>query len=426
MHVAIAPFTSPFVDLFSSVAHCLTANGHQVTFLNPDLYVRFCLQKQSHRCEWYGRIAKPEPFYTDKSPLVRYVQGLYEVADVRKVVHLKNRQYTKAKKQLALLNPDVVLFWNGQEAPELDACRQLSIPVFCLENGYFPNTLQMHRDGVNCMADIAGLSTNDFLRYRYDTENGLQAGFSLVSVQHSVLRRRLFRFFDENYFLFIKEAYQKGKREQAARRRFAQFAFTEVAVDEKKPFIFFPLQVNSDTQIVLNSPYTSMYHALEVVLPQLKASGMTIILKEHPQETELVDYSRFVDNRQVFLYQKCNLEALIDAASLVVTVNSSVGLQAIERYKKVILLGQSLYAHAPLAYTLDTPLHEIVADPISVDAVDSYCAHFRDHIFIQGSWRQCSATTVAAIARRVLNGLSVPTTQHAYERKTKGFVSELR
>ncbi|MBK8805467.1 MAG: hypothetical protein IPO21_01975 [Bacteroidales bacterium] len=300
---------------------------------------------------------------------------------------------------------DKIVFWNGSGAVEKDICEELGIKACFIENGYFPNTLQVNSNGVNCDVEFAQLSLIDFLQFTFkETQHKQKSDFVIQDVPLHTVKRFLYRLFDDQYNFLTIESLMHNIRMGKAKKRFASLPVDELDIDSLKKYIFFPLQVNSDTQIVLNSRYTSMYDVLEIILPKLLETGYNIILKEHPAEMEKVDYSSFVDNKRVFLTKKFDIDALIKHAEFVVCVNSSVGLQALAAARKTLILGKSMYDSCPGAIVYDevkSVLEQI--DAVSIDEVslEKYISHFKEKIFIKGNWRQPTIEFLHGISCRI-------------------------
>lgn len=137
-------------------------------------------------------------------------------------------------------------------------------------------------------------------------------------------------------------------------------------------FLFCPLQVPEDSQLTVYGGWIGsvektieVLHAASRALPE----GWHLRLKEHPSAKEshaerlaaLADDRFRVDNRT-------DTFAQVDHAQAVITVNSSVGLQAFLFDKPVIVLGQAFYALPGLAEQagdLDR-LKRLLADPAAL------------------------------------------------------------
>ena len=138
---------------------------------------------------------------------------------------------------------------------------------------------------------------------------------------------------------------------QAVRMFFAKLANTisrrglqEPELPEK--FIFLPLQVHDDVQVLVHSPLVwDMRELVKVCLGALPP-GYSLVVKEHPAEVGRYSFSTDAEISQaekLILLPKANVYALIRKAEAVVTLNSTVGVEALTFYKPVVTLGNALY-----------------------------------------------------------------------------------
>ncbi|WP_320168292.1 polysialyltransferase family glycosyltransferase [Mangrovibacterium marinum] len=407
MRIAIAPFASTFVDFFINIAEYLRLQGNEVYFINPDRYINHLLCKNGFQTLTYPPASGSTPYYNEKSSLIRYCSRLYGISP-NKLIEQKNKLYNQANDFFGKTKFDRVLIWNGENNAETDVCKQLNIPCFFFENGYFPNTLQTNLNGVNCHANYAQMSLGSFMRYKFPTAQLPNIPMQIKSIKQSTLYRYLFRIMDPSFSYMAINIIKSNYRRAKAERKFKQAQPDKLDIDAIGKFIFFPLQVNSDTQIILNSPYASMYEVLELILPKLLKTGYKIIIKEHPFETEPVDYSKFIDNKKTFLLKKFPIEQLIDKAEFTINVNSSVGLQVIARNGTIFTLGNCLYHHAPRAVAINKETSEIKLSEIpKANTADSenYIKHLQEDLFITGSWRNPTKESIHAICCRILADL---------------------
>jgi capsular polysaccharide export protein len=115
------------------------------------------------------------------------------------------------------------------------------------------------------------------------------------------------------------------------------------------PFLFCPLQVPDDSQVTLFAGWTGgikgFLSALETAAEQLPA-GWHLRLKEHPSaKTSLAPMiAPMIAAGRVILDNANDSFAQITAARGVVTLNSSMGLQAFFHDKPVVTLGRAFWA----------------------------------------------------------------------------------
>lgn len=122
----------------------------------------------------------------------------------------------------------------------------------------------------------------------------------------------------------------------------------------KAPYFLLPLQLDSDYQIRLHSPFSAMTEVVDFVARSFAAhapANAKLVVKLHPLDNGLVNRRRAchvsaqragLGDRLVYLDGGDGGE-LIDGAAGVVVVNSTMGTMAIERGRPTIALGQAIY-----------------------------------------------------------------------------------
>ncbi|WP_431688289.1 hypothetical protein [Hahella sp. NBU794] len=109
-------------------------------------------------------------------------------------------------------------------------------------------------------------------------------------------------------------------------------------------YVFIPLQVSDDTQLLLNSDFTNA-EALIYANKEAIKRGLPLIVKIHPaekSEKEIDKITAIAKDNNISI-SNSSASRLVSHASLIITINSSVGLDAIIRKKEVIFLGKTLY-----------------------------------------------------------------------------------
>lgn len=106
--------------------------------------------------------------------------------------------------------------------------------------------------------------------------------------------------------------------------------------------VFVPMQVQHDTNILLYSKYRSMREFFLEVYNELNNDNRVFIVRPHPEEQQQypLNIPRF-DNVIVDAHDL--LDNQIEKADIVVTINSTVGLQALIKGKSVIANGDGIF-----------------------------------------------------------------------------------
>lgn len=159
------------------------------------------------------------------------------------------------------------------------------------------------------------------------------------------------------------------------------------------PYAFIPLQLEDDLNTQLYSQFKTPEAFLRHVLPQILASGLNVVIKGHPgamgrtfnliAETKALNYARSLGDRITILpksitpFQSIHI---ISQAAAIVTINSSVGFEALLLGKKTFLYGAATYdigGHMDATNT-DFSTNEISkADHAHLDKLTSFlCNHY--------------------------------------------------
>jgi len=140
-------------------------------------------------------------------------------------------------------------------------------------------------------------------------------------------------------------------------------ATTQTLISEcdQHPYYLFPLQLDSDAQIVHHSPYPDMASAMHHVVESFARAAPArtrLIVKRHPLDPGLIHYRQQLRQaahalgiaERVFFLESGQLDPLIKASQGIVTVNSTVGNSALNHRRPVIALGTALYALPGLTF----------------------------------------------------------------------------
>jgi capsular polysaccharide export protein len=127
------------------------------------------------------------------------------------------------------------------------------------------------------------------------------------------------------------------------------------------PLFLFPLQLDSDYQVRVHSPFRAMHLAIEHVLTSFARnapSAARLIVKLHPLDSGLVDWAAITSYLavelgiadRIVILDGGDLGRLLARKPAVVTVNSSIGTLALGQGLPVIALGKAVYDIAGLTF----------------------------------------------------------------------------
>ncbi|WP_225790928.1 hypothetical protein [Pseudomonas sp. Marseille-P8916] len=229
-----------------------------------------------------------------------------------------HRHYSAINSIIATYKPDKIVVWNGFTGYIANILRLIAdnrkIPSAFLERGLLKNSLFIDRLGVNgasSLNEISGDWLDNFPISDLETQKIIE----------------LFKIPPE-------------QPEQSGNRR----------------NIFFPLQVQLDTNIIMYSKYRSMRETFFEIYEALNNSTSNFLVRPHPEELPdtLPNIPRF-ENVKVSTDE--TLDYWLEWSDLVVTINSTVGLEALIKGKRVISLGGSIYSSAGLTSSLSKELN---------------------------------------------------------------------
>lgn len=275
-------------------------------------------------------------------------------------------------------------------ATAIAEARRLGLRVHVFEEGYLrPNWLTLERDGINGNTRLpadpdwyratarrlppfdpglpVGAGTRERILYDFQ--------WQFANYRH---RLRYPHYRTHRPYPIWAEYATWGTRLATIRWRGAQARATVADLARGgRPFYLFPLQLDSDSQIRVHSPFQRLGAAIEAVIAEFARSapgGSLLVIKNHPLDNGWIDYRRMVARlaRQcdvagrVLFIDGGDLDALIDHARGTVTVNSTVGLTAIDRGAPVIALGKAVFDVPGL--TFQGPLAAFWHDPGRPDA----------------------------------------------------------
>jgi CDP-glycerol glycerophosphotransferase (TagB/SpsB family) len=112
-----------------------------------------------------------------------------------------------------------------------------------------------------------------------------------------------------------------------------------------------------DSNIISYSPH---YRQMPAIIRDLARAvqdlpDVCLIVKPHPEDRDRLAELRSFGSARVRLSEDLSLPSLLAIADVVVTVNSTVGLEALTRRKPVLVLGQAIYGEKGFTFDLESP-----------------------------------------------------------------------
>jgi capsular polysaccharide export protein len=287
---------------------------------------------------------------------------------------------------------DVVLFGDCRDhhMPATRICRELGVPVHVFEEGYVrPDWVTLELGGVNGHS----LLPRDPVWYR-ETAAALPPVPPHAQVPSS-FRRRAAEGLLYNAADVLTRWYYPGwhnhrpwhplveamgwmrklrRRKSAEADSAALMARLEQAAE---PYFLFPLQLDSDAQIRLHSPFAGIADALRLIIGSFAAhapADVRLVIKEHPLDNGVRDWRQeaadtaalFGVGARVDYLPWGDIVPVADRARGVVTINSTSGTLALAMGVPVVALGHAVYDIADITY--QGPLDAFWSAPTAPDA----------------------------------------------------------
>ena len=348
MTVGITNGVGSFLPLYINMARTLLQEGHDVIWFWPTLEEKVLIRK------YCPQVICTVDAAGDVSTLVKterqfsgHVKAFYELGIFsnknKAYVHCLQR-YSRATDILRKYKIERLVVFNGCTYPEADAAEDMDIPVWYLENGYFPNTFQCNRKGVNAKADFSNLTAEEFVNFSYqETSVGLHKTVNVRRCYTWYILSKLCNlvYFPKKEIVGLYNVYRQ-RRNQKRNRNISK----EIPRELPAKYLLYPLQCTQETQLWLNSDFDSIESTVEPVIRLAKRLGLPLILKEHPADYMMHSYDRFASD-EVFVTRVRDIDTLISGADAVVVMNSSTGLQAAGLYKPVLTFGKNMYTFLP-------------------------------------------------------------------------------
>ena len=287
------------------------------------------------------------------------IEVLTRRMDKDQCMRLYDAIYKSIRENHADVHIEGIIIWNGlnvEHRAAADFAHENGIKVLFMELANIPGKLFADRQGTNAHSELFDNINildkyeinikeycswiNDYLQFKKDQINVPQAKHKYTDISVKVLLDVLgyFCITHTGYSrMYIKERLYKLLGNMQSRFKYDTYDYKE----NKNKYIFLPLQVSYDTQVVINSDI-SVFESLKYAIKENKV----LVVKPHPQESDAWIIKKLLElkNDKDFILVNDNTYNIIENAYSVITINSTVGLEGLLQRKKVQFLGRSFYS----------------------------------------------------------------------------------
>lgn len=417
------------VDLASKLAFEFSERGHSCFYYGYKKNVREELEQRGAPIEYVGfpkfnsrKTALTEHFDWTPEELDFITDYNYRLNVVKKrrpskqdtlfrKVHVFLQKLKDAQRRHQI---DFFVVWGGirfHERAVVAFAKHYDIPFQMLELGYFrPFTVTVEQEGLN---DDNSLPRDEaFYEALYPGET-----IELSDITSPRTARR------------GSEAEEEASPEssdpsaaQSPPRSASAVPPPEAVPALEGPYVFVPLQVETDSQIIQYSPQLkSMRNLVAIVCEGVLEynlryeTDLHVVFKPHPVDTSIA-LGPIEDRLRA--YPHASMERaytsaqLIAGAELVMTINSTVGLEALMQFKPVVTLGNAFYnlprlvTHCSDYDTLPEALREAVTRTVDEEFILKYLKYLREEYFHEIYYKDADRASVASLVDRLLATVS--------------------
>lgn len=250
-------------------------------------------------------------------------------------------------------------------------CAQSGVPIFCFEEGYVrPGFVTMELGGNNANSPFPEAFATDGLADKTqptaaDIQNPFRFQFWFATLYYIVKDWKLGGFGGYRHHRRGNWAHETLAWIRAGLRKHTYSRFVEQGLTEKllgdtsDPLFTVPLQVAVDAQMVYHSSYGSVADFIDEVLRSFAEDAPTnarLLIKHHPMDRGFTHYGSLINrlsrglgcaDRVTYAFD-LDLDRVLEKSRGCITVNSTVGLTALELGTPTLTLGKSMIGAAGL------------------------------------------------------------------------------
>ncbi len=390
-------------NMYISIYKTLKVNWYTCYFLQPNKLVKKYLLK----AKITDILETPDKKNIKKYPhqkkweykqLITYIKIFFWSIAYSDILKESLKEYFEYDSLIKQYNIDSIIIYNWIFRIARLAWLDNSCKIIYFENGYFPNTLQIDDQWINSESSIAKYSYQELLKYKRINNNLIKKIELFQEKDYFSLLQKFLLFLKShsiktNIFFIIYII--KKHLQTVIKKNILRFE-KNIQLDKWKYF-FIALQVHDDTQLIFNSPninnmeslINDFYYSIKKILPEY-----TIVVKEHPMDIGRVNYTRLQKKyKDIIWIKKWDIDDIILKSDYTMCINSSVWLQALNQYKKVITLWNTFYNNNPFIENVkyndefEEKLNSLRNKHIDKKAVDKYINIFKNELFINWSWK---------------------------------------
>lgn len=300
---------------------------------------------------------------------------------------------------------DLFIIWGGERYREraiVEFARKYDKKFFMLEFGYFrPFTLTIENIGLNynnCLSREA-----EFYDKLYND----------IEIKLSDITEPKKAFLDKNGSLKVNFSLKNYILKFLSIKK-----TSKPKLNLNKSYVFIPFQVESDSQIIEFSPHVKTMQNLVALACEAVTDynirykqNLAIIFKPHPVDKRvsirsILQKMKYYPHAEVSFHE--TTQELIRHADFIVTINSTVGLEALMMKTPVITLGDTFYNIPELVTNcknydeLPDLIHQVANSVINEKFMLKYMKYLRDEYFHEIFFEGADPSSIKSLVDRLL------------------------
>jgi len=243
--------------------------------------------------------------------------------------------------------------------------QKMDVEVFVFEEGYVrPDFVTLEKWGVN---NFSLIPRDPHFYNLLNEEQFLYTKIKPTRPSHSKMVWSAALYYIFAYIGKIQYPYYEHHRElnplkeafYGLKSFYRKYKYKYILKDElesivQKKYFFVPIQTYNDFQLKVHSEFQTIEEFIELTIKSfsLHCDDETyLVLKHHPMDRGRKDYKKYIEqlgkkykilDKLIVIYD-LHLPTLLDATLGTITINSTVGLQALYHHSPVKVLGTAIY-----------------------------------------------------------------------------------
>jgi capsule polysaccharide modification protein KpsS len=430
------------INLFSKLTHQLNKRDIECTNLTFDIieeYLYNCHNietlkvsdiKVDHFSEFnkYSSKEMNNIIYFEE----KFNEKVFGQSNKDKLIKITKCFMEKLKELDNLYSYDAFLMWNNNFLFDRIAyyyAKKNNKDIFVIEQGSFrPFTLAIDKKGVNFESSIP--KTSEFYKnLNFDKQlynSFLETPIKATKDKTKYYNNNLYKimvylnickkvisggYLEPNYINFFTNLVSKLINNK--KNKLKNKITNNQSINFNKRYIFVPLQVETDSQIIFFSPSIKDMEELVVkVSEKVKEynnkfnDNIDVIFKSHPKDSrvDLYELKNKVNKYQnSYLIVKGNTKKYIKNSELVITINSTVGIEALIEKKSVITLGKSFYniedivLHCSKIKLLPEYIKKALEESVNQELIERFLFYLRFIYFKEIYWKNSDIKSISKL-----------------------------